>query len=125
MSRNLRNINSVAGNTKLYQQLQDVLNGFNAPIRYAIAYGSGAYPQKGYNDQIVGKDTMVDFIFGVTHPEHWHSLNVRQHPDHYSFMKHFGVGTISKLQEKFGGRMYYNPDIIVNGVVLYRLIVEN
>lgn len=46
-------------NSALYNQLQSVLDGFNAPIRYAVAYGSGAYSQKGYEDKVVGKDTMV------------------------------------------------------------------
>jgi hypothetical protein len=56
-----QNINTkvVASNSALYEKLKSVLDGFNAPIRYAVAYGSGAYPQKGYDDQTIGKDTMV------------------------------------------------------------------
>ncbi|KAJ3274921.1 Mitochondrial translocator assembly and maintenance protein 41 [Terramyces sp. JEL0728] len=107
---------SVANDPTLMEKLQGVINGFNAPIRYAVAYGSGAYEQRGYEKAKAGKDTMVDFIFGVTHAEHWHSLNLRQHPQHYSALKHFKEGTIAHVQEKYGARVYYNPDIIVNGV---------
>ena len=50
---------AAASNRALFDKLKSVLDGFNAPIRYAVAYGSGAYSQKGYDDQIIGKDTMV------------------------------------------------------------------
>jgi translocator assembly and maintenance protein 41 len=88
-----------------------VINEFNAPIRYAVAYGSGAYSQRGYEN--AKDDTMVDFIFGVTHAEHWHSLNLRQNPSHYSSLRYLGVNSITSLQERVGGRIYYNPDVMV------------
>jgi mitochondrial translocator assembly and maintenance protein 41 len=109
-------IKTVATNRALYGKLESVLDGFNAPIRYAVAYGSGAYSQKGYEGSVVGKDTMVDFIFGVTHPHHWHSLNMRQNPSHYSCLASFGSNAVVSVQERWGARIYYNPDIIVSGV---------
>jgi mitochondrial translocator assembly and maintenance protein 41 len=113
-----RTIRLYSTNTqKLQTRLSNVLDAFYAPIRFAFAYGSGAYPQKGYSDKDYD-DTMVDFIFGVTHPEHWHSLNIRQNPNHYSFLKTFGVKTITHMQEKMGARVYYNPDIRVNGTII-------
>ena len=33
---------------------------------------------------------MIDFIFGVTNPEEWHSINYIQNPSHYSFVGMFG-----------------------------------
>jgi translocator assembly and maintenance protein 41 len=103
-------------NSKLFQeQLRGMLDGFYAPIRFALAYGSGAYTQNGYDTE-QQKATMVDLIFGVTHPEHWHSLNVRQNPSHYSCLKTFGVKAITYTQEKIGGRIYYNTDLVVNGI---------
>jgi translocator assembly and maintenance protein 41 len=65
----------------------------------------------------MGQDMMIDFIFGVTHAEHWHSLNLKQFPHHYSGIKMFGTGVVTNIQERFGARMYYNPDIEVNGLV--------
>jgi translocator assembly and maintenance protein 41 len=36
------------------ERLRSLLNNFHAPIRYAIAYGSGVFPQKGYNyDEVI------------------------------------------------------------------------
>jgi hypothetical protein len=40
------------------QRLKNVLNAFNAPIRYSFAYGSGVFQQKGY-DPKVGADMCV------------------------------------------------------------------
>jgi translocator assembly and maintenance protein 41 len=34
------------------QRLKDVLNTFNAPIRYSFAYGSGVFQQKGYDSKV-------------------------------------------------------------------------
>jgi mitochondrial translocator assembly and maintenance protein 41 len=105
--------------TALKEKLAGVLHGFNAPIRYAVAYGSGAYSQNGYT---IKDNVMVDFIFGVTHAEHWHSLNMRQNPHHYSSVRHLGVHTITNIQERIGGRIYYNTDIIASGLVCHFLI---
>jgi hypothetical protein len=44
-------------------ELTGILNAFHAPIRFACAYGSGAFPQDGYQNN---KKPMVDFIFGVS-----------------------------------------------------------
>lgn len=96
--------------------LSQVLDSFDGPIRYAAAYGSGAFSQKGYDSKIPGKDTMVDFIFGVTHTQHFHSLNLRQNPHHYSLISNFGPSAITQLQENFGARVYYNTDVLVDGV---------
>jgi translocator assembly and maintenance protein 41 len=59
---------------------------------------------------------MIDFILGVTHPQHWHSLNMRQNPSHYSCVKHFGPNAVAHLQEAYGGRLYYNADVNMKGV---------
>ena len=56
-------------NAALYEKLKSVMDGFNAPIRYAVAYGSGAYSQKGYDGQTIGKDTMVHRIGHRFHVE--------------------------------------------------------
>ncbi|KAJ3307086.1 Mitochondrial translocator assembly and maintenance protein 41 [Kappamyces sp. JEL0829] len=63
-----------------------------------------------------GPDTMVDFIFGVTHAHHWHSLNLRQNPSHYSFLSMLGSDAVVHVQERMGARIYYNPDVVVNGL---------
>ncbi|TPX64437.1 phosphatidate cytidylyltransferase [Spizellomyces sp. 'palustris'] len=109
---------SKASNPELDEKLHAVLADFNAPVRYAVAYGSGVFRQKGYKQTSVGtKDApMVDFIFGVTHPEHWHSLNIRQNRHHYSALAYLGSNVVSKVQERVGAGVYFNPDVHVGGM---------
>jgi len=59
---------------------------------------------------------MVDFIFGVSHTQHWQGLNLVQHRDHYSGMKYLGSGAISWLQDKSGAGVYFNPYVEINGM---------
>ena len=33
-------------------RLKGLLHNFQAPIRYSVAYGSGVFPQKGYDDKV-------------------------------------------------------------------------
>jgi len=59
---------------------------------------------------------MVDFIFGVSHPGHWHDLNMQQNPHHYSGIRALGSGAVTLLQEKVGAGVYFNPYVQVNGM---------
>ncbi|KAL1923712.1 uncharacterized protein VTP21DRAFT_8692 [Calcarisporiella thermophila] len=97
------------------QQLRAVVQSFNAPVRYAFAYGSGVFRQRGYDTK---KKPMVDFILAVTHPEHWHYINIQQNPHHYSFLRWFGSGAVSFLQDKVGAHVYFNPYVEVNGLLI-------
>lgn len=89
--------------------LRSILWKFDAPIRYAFAYGSGVFSQ-GYSNP----DTQTDLIFGVTYPEHWHSINMKYNPDHYSSLRYFGSGAVSKFQE-VGAGVYFNPFVEIDG----------
>ena len=60
---------------------------------------------------------MVDFIFGVSHTQHWHGLNLSHHPHHYSAIRYLGSGAISWLQDDSGAGVYFNPYIEVDGLV--------
>lgn len=42
-------------NEELKQQLKDVVSQFNAPVRYAVAYGSGVFHQSGYDEKVNNK----------------------------------------------------------------------
>jgi mitochondrial translocator assembly and maintenance protein 41 len=99
----------------LRQQLRAILRQFKAPIRYAFAYGSGVFSQgtasSNYSPQ-------VDFIFGVTHTQHWHSLNMMHNPHHYSALRYLGSGVISYIQDNFGAGVYFNPFVEINGINL-------
>ncbi|RUP43553.1 mitochondrial matrix Mmp37-domain-containing protein [Jimgerdemannia flammicorona] len=95
------------------QRLKAVLNTFRAPVRYAIAYGSGVFQQRGYETK---KPPMTDFIFGVSHPQHWHSLNLQHNRAHYSFVGALGSRAVAMLQENVGAGVYFNPYVKVNGM---------
>ncbi|KAI0388796.1 mitochondrial matrix Mmp37 [Xylariaceae sp. FL0594] len=115
--------------------LRQLLWKFRAPIRYAFAYGSGVFPQskggtateaeiKAVHPRAPsavqraqnGSPKMIDFIFGVTHTQHWHSLNLAQHRDHYSMLGSLGSGAVSHVQDKWGAGVYFNPYVTVEGI---------
>ncbi|EMR11035.1 hypothetical protein PNEG_00632 [Pneumocystis murina B123] len=118
-----KELDQISKETELYQYfsngekfketLKTVLWKFKAPIRFSFAYGSGIFKKKR-ND----KKPMIDFIFGVSHAQHWHSLNLLYNRDHYSFLKHFGSYFISYLQENIGANVYYNPYIEINDMII-------
>lgn len=122
-------------NEEFKEALRQVLWRFRAPIRYAFAYGSGVFPQttkipdnpppsphpnppeavKRWQST-GGKN--IDFIFGVSHTQHWHSLNLNEHPDHYSFLGKLGSGVVKRVQDDFGAGAYFHPYITVNGMMV-------
>ncbi|RHZ52888.1 hypothetical protein Glove_456g24 [Diversispora epigaea] len=97
------------------EKLKKILHNFNAPIRYAFAYGSGVFFQKGYDEK---SKPMIDFIFAVSYPQHWHSLNLKQNKNHYSFIRNLGSGAISSLQENVGAGIYFNPYVQMDDMVI-------
>lgn len=125
-------------NDEFKEALRQVLWQFRAPIRYAFAYGSGVFPQSDPDKmdpsslsphpnppEAVKKwqksgGKVIDFIFGVTYTEHWHSLNLTQHRDHYSFLGSLGSGIVSRVQDTraFGAGVYFNPYVTVNGILV-------
>ncbi|KAJ3245057.1 Mitochondrial translocator assembly and maintenance protein 41 [Chytriomyces hyalinus] len=113
------------------EHLQHILQHFDAPIRFAAGYGSGVLKQDGYGLNPNVKPPMVDLIFGVTHPEHWHSLNLRQNPSHYSFVSALGAKSVTALQEKWGANMYFNPDVQIGeqrikyGVISMKHLIQD
>ncbi|KAJ1843690.1 Mitochondrial translocator assembly and maintenance protein 41 [Coemansia sp. RSA 2708] len=104
-----------AAQGQMREALEGVLRQFAAPIRYAFAYGSGVYKQTGYAGE---SKPMVDLIFGVSHPDHWHALNIAQNRAHYSFMGTLGAHAVSFVQDRAGAGVYYNPFVEVNGMVV-------
>lgn len=121
-------------NEEFKEALRQILWNFRAPIRYAFAYGSGVFPQspngKGGNGKLHpsppaaiskvqdGNQKMIDFIFGVSYTQHWHSLNLQQHRDHYSAVGSLGSYAVSKIQDSFGAGVYFNPFVTVNGTLV-------
>ena len=98
--------------------LEEIVAQFRAPIRYAFAYGSGVFEQDGYKAmEEEGKTPMLDFMFAVRHPDHWHSINMHQFPSHYPLhARIFGSDFVSKVQE-IGPGVWFNTFVRVNDVV--------
>lgn len=102
--------------------LEDIVSSFEAPIRYAFAYGSGVFEQAGYDKPTNGKPSgtdgpMLDFVFAVTHPDHWHSINMHQYPGHYPLhARALGSNFVSKIQA-FGPGLWFNTYVPMHGVV--------
>ncbi|AOW02744.1 mitochondrial matrix Mmp37-domain-containing protein [Yarrowia lipolytica] len=92
--------------------LRQVLWTFKAPIRYSFAYGSGVFSQGKESN---ASKPQVDLIFGVKYPNHWHSLNLKQNPHHYSGLKYLGSDAIAAIQETAAG-CYFNPYVEINGL---------
>ncbi|KAL2760272.1 hypothetical protein ACRALDRAFT_2068071, partial [Sodiomyces alcalophilus JCM 7366] len=119
------------------KELTQLLRSYRAPIMYAFAYGSGVFPQAKAGSRAVSDEEYravhphpsaalkevqasgprsIDLIFGVSHTQHWHSLNIRQHPDHYSSLKRLGSGLVSVTQDRWGAGVYFNPYVTQNGM---------
>lgn len=123
-------------NEEFKEALRQILWKFRAPIRYAFAYGSGVFPQTGSGSSPSpgrplhpappvaitkvqdGNPKMIDFIFGVSYTQHWHSINLHEHRDHYSTVGSLGSYAVSKIQDSFGAGCYFNPYVVVNGTLI-------
>ncbi|KAJ6256282.1 hypothetical protein Dda_8779 [Drechslerella dactyloides] len=106
-------------NEELRQSLRQLLWQFKAPIRYAFAYGSGVFSQGTSSSE----KPMIDLIFGVTYTQHWHSLNLTDHRDHYSFLGRLGSGVVTRVQDDFGAGVYFNTYVELNGMTLCVIIL--
>ena len=122
-------------NTEFKEALRQILWQFRAPIRYAFAYGSGVFPQTASSPSVPstklhpkpdaaistvqgGEGKMIDFIFGVSYTQHWHSLNLQQHRNHYSAVGSLGSYAVSQIQDRWGAGVYFNPYVTVNGTLI-------
>lgn len=126
-------------NAEFKEALRQIPWQFRAPVRYAFAYGSGVFPQSKADGHVAtaeeiarvhpkaplavqkaqnGTPKMIDFIFGVTFTQHWHSLNLNQHRDHYSALGSLGSGAVSYVQDRMGAGVYFNTHVTVNGTLI-------
>jgi mitochondrial translocator assembly and maintenance protein 41 len=99
--------------------LESIVAQFDAPIRYAFAYGSGVFEQGGYNTVTSKKEEapMLDFLFAVTHPDHWHSINMHQNPSHYAVhARILGSSFVSRVEDISPG-VWFNAFVPMEGVV--------
>jgi translocator assembly and maintenance protein 41 len=127
-------------NEEFKRSLRGILKQF-PPITYAFAYGSGVFPQSPSSasrtthsphpnppEAILkwqkGGGKMIDFVLTPRFSQHFHSLNLRNHRDHYSFLGSLGSGMVSHVQDKYGAGVYFNPYITVNGTMIKYAVVN-
>ncbi|KAF1977626.1 mitochondrial import protein-like protein mmp37 [Bimuria novae-zelandiae CBS 107.79] len=127
-------------NEAFKRSLRGILKEF-PPITYAFAYGSGVFPQSDATASLLresphpnppeailkwqkGGGKMIDFVLTPRFSQHFHWLNLRQHPDHYSFLGRLGSGVVSHVQDKYGAGVYFNPYITVNGTMIKYAVVN-
>lgn len=74
------------------------------------------FRQEGYSD---ADKPLLDFVFAVSHPSHWHAVNLAQNPTHYSpLMRLLGSDAVAWLQEKgIGAGVWFNVGVEVEGMV--------
>ncbi|PWN96314.1 Mmp37-domain-containing protein [Tilletiopsis washingtonensis] len=103
--------------SSVVERLKLLHDSFRAPLRFAFAYGSGVFAQHAgpeHSRRPEGpKGKMVDIVMAVAHPEHWHAVNMAQHPSHYSRVARLlGSGMMARVQ-KMGAGLWYNPYVKV------------
>ncbi|OAG11835.1 mitochondrial matrix Mmp37 [Paraphaeosphaeria sporulosa] len=127
-------------NEEFKRSLRGILKQF-PPITYAFAYGSGVFPQSDATASRIthsphpnppeailkwqkGGGKMIDFVFTTRFSQHFHSLNLREHRDHYSFLGRLGSGVVSHVQDRYGAGVYFNPYITINGTMIKYAVVN-
>lgn len=98
----------------MVMKLRDIVRSFRAPVKYAFAYGSGVFSQG--KAASAGRTPQVDLIFGVSHTQHWHSLNIKHNPGHYSSLRLLGSGAVSAIQDYVGAGAYFMPYVKMYGL---------
>jgi translocator assembly and maintenance protein 41 len=88
-------------------ELVKVQNCFSAPILQAFAYGSAAFQQIGY----ASEKPMMDLIFVVKDPVAWHLQNIKENPQHYSWLaKRLNSSALNWIQSTAAG-VWFNIDV--------------
>ncbi|KAJ1523270.1 hypothetical protein ONE63_001149 [Megalurothrips usitatus] len=82
-----------------------ILSLFPADINFCFAYGSGVVKQSGSNAK---NSKMIDMIFAVNDSLTWHRQNMEMNPNHYSFLKWLGEGSVAAYQDHWGAKVYFN-----------------
>ncbi|WVW78409.1 hypothetical protein I302_100363 [Kwoniella bestiolae CBS 10118] len=105
-----------------YDRLRPIVDNFEAPIDWAVAYGSGVMKQA----QVKPGDppSLTDLLLSTPSPIEFHSTNLRQNPSHYPLhARIMGAKGIAHVQEQWGAGIWYVTDVNINGIsVKYGII---
>lgn len=94
--------------TEADSHLQQIYGQFqSSQIKCTFGYGSGVFPQAGY-DSLSATKPQIDMVHIVESPETFHKENSGQHASHYSALLRCGIGAVSMVQ-LLGAGVYFNP----------------
>ncbi|WVQ98103.1 hypothetical protein IAU59_005225 [Kwoniella sp. CBS 9459] len=98
-----------------YDRLRPIIDTFEAPIDWAVAYGSGVMKQAQVKP---GDPTpMTDLLISTPSATEFHSTNLRQNPSHYPmYARLMGGAGIGWAQEKLGAGIWYVTMVEINGI---------
>lgn len=118
-------------------------------ISYCFAYGSAVFEQALTAGQVqpnspqsppptgptsahsVPDRKMIDLILAVDNPLEWHRENLLRNTSHYSSLRVLGPRWISKIQQHFGAKIFYNTlipigdDYIKYGVISTKDLIND
>ncbi|KAK4685809.1 hypothetical protein P7C73_g4334, partial [Tremellales sp. Uapishka_1] len=84
-----------------YDRLRPVIDSFQAPVDWAVAYGSGVIHQA--NASSSSPPPLTDFLLSTTDSALFHKINLTQNPHHYpSYARLLGPDPIAWLQDYLG-----------------------
>ncbi|WWD00626.1 hypothetical protein V866_007561 [Kwoniella sp. B9012] len=107
-----------------YDRLRPIIDTFEAPIDWAVAYGSGVMKQA----QVKPGDppSLTDLLLSTPSSIDFHTLNLRQNPAHYPLhARLIGAKGIAHIQERWGAGVWYVTDVNINGISVKYGIISN
>jgi len=114
-----------------HARLRPIVDTFNAPIDWAVAYGSGVVHQANASpgvrltlqSRLVLTFTsqlppLTDFLFSTPSPASFHTTNLGQNPSHYPlYARLLGGRALGWLQETWGAGVWYVTMVKIHGIV--------
>lgn len=94
-----------------------ILSKFPQKFSFCFAYGSGVKKQLTNLHPAAGSN-MIDLIYCVDNSYKWHQSNLELNPSHYSGLKHLGHRVITKFQENYGAKVYFNTLVPFDDVTI-------
>ncbi|WWC59516.1 uncharacterized protein I303_102072 [Kwoniella dejecticola CBS 10117] len=113
-----------------YDRLRPIVDTFEAPIDWAVAYGSGVMKQA--QTKPGDPPSLTDLLLSTSSPVEFHSINLRQNPSHYPLhARLIGAKGVAHIQETWGAGVWYVTDVKINntsvkyGVISTAALIED
>ncbi|WWC67994.1 uncharacterized protein I206_101913 [Kwoniella pini CBS 10737] len=107
-----------------YNQLRPLIDTFEAPIDWAVAYGSGVMKQA--QTKPGDSPSLVDLLLSTSSPIDFHTINLRQNPSHYPLhARLIGAKGISHIQENWGANVWYVTNVKIGNTSVKYGIISN